>query len=427
MSTRRRALLVCAIALVALTLALLLRGGETPAGSFEAAALVQQEPRAAAAEAQRPAPQARASSRPVAPPVFDRVRVEKDEVCEGEENLVTVHAHTTDGNDDFLHYTVAGEAGAQVPLRAYVGRDGKPMSQYALAFSKDNVATRIELPPYRVKNCRPSRILVVTMRMLPNSVSEREFTAAVQALDGIPFTPAWYEWDFGDGSLEATADPFATHDYSGLAQKTAFTDLLVKVKALDGGGQSVEGRFPLHIRNVAFDTRRRGMATLFTQPTPRFPEIGTDGIVRQKFRIWHAEDVPVQITGATMSRLFLPEAPGSAPAPPDVAAIDHTSLLRHADLPPGVVREESLEFDFAAVPNTVYAVTVELQGTTSAGTPARGQLTILRPQPRPTRENSVPIQDPAMILKIRRAMAILKQDTVSQEDLSRLEREGKLQ
>jgi hypothetical protein len=32
-----------------------------------------------------------------------------------------------------------------------------------------------------------------------------------------------------------------------------------------------------------------------------------------------------------------------------------------------------------------------------------------------------------MILKIRRAMAILKQDTVSQEDLSRLEREGKLQ
>ena len=60
-------------------------------------------------------------------------------------------------------------------------------------------------------------------------------------------------------------------------------------------------------------------------------------------------------------------------------------------------------------------------------TPARGQLTILRPQPRPTRENSVPIQDPAMILKIRRAMSILKQDTVSQEDLSRLEREGKLQ
>src|SRR5436305_163854 len=240
MRGKHKALLafVAAIALVALLL--LSRRREDSVQGVAVAAMTPPQPAQLPQSSRRPAP-----SRPpgpaasVAPPVFDLVRLEKDEVCEGEENLVTVHAHTTDGNDDFLHYTVAGEAGAQVPLRAYVGRDGKPMSQYALAFSKDNVATRIELPPYRVKNCRPSRILVVTMRMLPNSVSEREFTAAVQALDGIPFTPAWYEWDFGDGSLEATADPFATHDYSGLAQKTAFTDLLVKVKALDGGGQSV--------------------------------------------------------------------------------------------------------------------------------------------------------------------------------------------
>ena len=48
----------------------------------------------------------------------------------------------------------------------------------------------------------------------------REFTATVQSLDGVPFTPAWYEWDFGDGALDATADPVAIHDYSGLAQKT---------------------------------------------------------------------------------------------------------------------------------------------------------------------------------------------------------------
>src|SRR4051812_34007180 len=70
----------------------------------------------------------------IAPPVFDEIRVEKEEVCEGEENLVTVRAHTTDGNDPFLHYTVAGEAGAQVPVRSFLGRDGKPMPQMAVAF-----------------------------------------------------------------------------------------------------------------------------------------------------------------------------------------------------------------------------------------------------------------------------------------------------
>jgi hypothetical protein len=425
MTNRRRALLVCAIALVGAILLLLLRDRDAPVYSVKAAAVAQ--PWEAAPEPQTAAtPKRAARSPPVASPVFDLVRVEKDEVCEGEENLITVHAHTTDGNDVFLHYTVAGEAGAQMPVRAYLGRDGKPAPQYAMAFSKDNVATRIELPSYRVKNCRPARMLIVTMRMLPNSVAEREFTATVRELDAVPFTPAWYEWAFGDGSFEVTAGPVAVRDYSGLPQRTAFSDLLVTVKALDGGGQSVEGRFPLHIRNIAFDTRRRGIATLFTEPAPRFPAIGADGVVRQKFRIWHAEDVPVQITGATMSRLFLPEAPGAAPARPETVAADHTRLLRHTEVPPRTAREEEFEVDFGAAP-TVYAITFELQGITATGMNARGQLTILRPAPRPTRENSVPIQDPAMILKIRRAMAILKQETVSQEDLWRLEREGKLQ
>ena len=58
---------------------------------------------------------------------------------------------------------------------------------------------------------------------------------------------------------------------------------------------------------------------------------------------------------------------------------------------------------------------------------ASGELSLLRPPPRPTKENSIPIADPAMQQKIRRAMAILHQDTVSQEDLFRLEREGRLQ
>ena len=90
------------------------------------------------------------------------------------------------------------------------------------------------------------------------------------------------------------------------------------------------------------------------------------------------------------------------------------------------MREESLEYDFGA-DTAAYAVTFEIQGVTPSGMQARGNLTLLRPPPRPTRENSVPIDDPAMMAKIRRAMAILKQDTVSQEDLWRLEREGKLQ
>ena len=427
MRNRRKVLLAGAIALSALVALLLFQDRKEPVQHLQTAAIVQAQ---APETSTRTQPLAPSTSLPASaaatPPVFDLVRVEKDEVCEGEENLITVHAHTTDGNEPFLHYTVAGEAGSQVPVRVYIGRDGNPPPQYAVAFSKDNVATRIELPPYRVKNCRPARILVVTMRMPPNSVGEREFTATVQTLDGPPFTPAWYEWSFGDGEAGVTPGPIAVHDYSALPQKTAFSDLLVKVTALDGSGQMVEGRLPLHIRNVAFATRLRGMATIFAVPVPRFPEAGPDGIVRQKFRLWHAEDGPVQIAGATLSRFFLPAKEGSAPAAPTTVALDHSRVLRHAEIPPGAFVEESLEYDFGANA-AVYAVTFAVQGVTASGLQARGELALLRPSPRPTRENTVPIQDPAMIQKIRRAMAILNQETVSQEDIWRLEREGKRQ
>jgi len=427
MRKRRKALLAGAIALTGLLALLSFQDREEPVQRLQTAALVQPQPAGPSSRTQPlAAPPPLPAPGTVSPPVFDLVRVEKDEVCEGEENLITVHAHTTDGNDPFLHYTVAGEAGSQVPVRAYIGRDGSPPPQYAVAFSKDNVATRIELPPYRVKNCRPARILVVTMRMLPNSAGERELTATVQTLDGPPFAPAWYEWSFGDGEAGVTPGPIAVHDYSALPQKTAFSDLLVKVKALDGSGQIVEGRLPLHIRNVAFATRLRGMATIFAAPVPRFPEAGPDGIVRQKFRLWHAEDGPVQIAGATLSRSFLPAKEGSAPAAPTTVALDHSRVLRHAEIPSGSFVEESLEYDFGA-DAAVYAVTFAVQGVTASGMQARGELALVRPSPRPTRENSVPIQDPAMIQKIRRAMTILNQETVSQEDIWRLEREGKLQ
>src|SRR5438105_4824812 len=427
MRRKHKALLAFAAAIALVALLLLSRRREESVQGVAIAALTPAQPPEPPQSARRPAPPtAPAAALAVAPPVFDLVRLEKDEVCEGEENLATVHAHTTDGNDSFLHYTVAGEAGSQVPVRAYLGRDGSAPAQYAVAFSKDNVATRIDLPRYRVKNCRPARILVVTMRMLPNSVGEREFTAAVQTLEGAPFTPAWYEWSFGDGESGVTPGPIAILDYSALPQKTAFSDLLVKVKALDGSGQMVEGMLPLHIRNVAFATRLRGMATIFAAPVPRFPEVGPDGVVRQRFRLWHAEDGPVQIAGATLSRFFLPASTGSAPAAPTAVALDHSRVLRHAEIPPGAFVEESLEYDFGA-DAAVYAVTFAVQGVTASGMQARGELALLRPPPRPTREHSVPIQDPALIQNIRRAMAILDQETVSQEDIWRLEREGKLQ
>jgi hypothetical protein len=51
----------------------------------------------------------------------------------------------------------------------------------------------------------------------------------------------------------------------------------------------------------------------------------------------------------------------------------------------------------------------------------------MRPPPKPTRENTIPETDPQRIARIRAALGILGTDSVSQEDLMRLEQEGRLQ
>ena len=153
--------------------------------------------------------------------------------------------------------------------------------------------------------------------------------------------------------------------------------------------------------------------------------MGSDGVVHQKFRLWHMEDAPVQITGATMAKMSVPAVSGGMPPSPNPVALDFAEILQHRNIDPGATIEETLEYDFGSDPD-VYAVVYEVHGVTPEGVQARGQLTVMRPPPRPTRDNSIPVEDPAMILKIRRAMEILKQETVSQEDIWRLEREGRL-
>src|SRR5689334_17758918 len=74
------------------------------------------------------------------PPVIDSITVEKDEVCEGEENLVTVRAHTPDDNDAFLHYQIGPTRGSPVALRSYLDDREKPSWHRITVFGKNNVA-----------------------------------------------------------------------------------------------------------------------------------------------------------------------------------------------------------------------------------------------------------------------------------------------
>lgn len=139
---------------------------------------------------------------PPEPPIIDEIKFEKTEVCEGEENLVTVKAHTP-GNrdDDYLHFTIAGEPGPAVPVRAFLDADGRPPKMFVQAFGRANVATTVEMPAYTIKPCKERRRLLVRHRLPPNTPADFEFRAEiVDVAAEAPMKPVKFVWRFGKGA-----------------------------------------------------------------------------------------------------------------------------------------------------------------------------------------------------------------------------------
>lgn len=89
----------------------------------------------------------RPSPPPAPAPIIDEVSVEKREVCSGEDNLISVRAHSPDGNDAYLHTTIGASTGMRVPLRVWRESDGTYELPTVTVFGKNNVATTVRVPP----------------------------------------------------------------------------------------------------------------------------------------------------------------------------------------------------------------------------------------------------------------------------------------
>ncbi|XXF79553.1 hypothetical protein P2318_07295 [Myxococcaceae bacterium GXIMD 01537] len=373
-----------------------------------------------------PAPE-RASPAPLSP-IVDEVLVEKQEVCSGEENLITVRAHTPDGNDAYLHYTVGNNTGQQVPLRVWRNDDGTYEVPPVTVFSKDNVATTVPVPRYTVKDCEPERLVQVLSRRLPNGEDDFELMAKVVERPvrpgepaPRPFRPVRYEWSFDGGPPKTTGGPLTEHTFSGVPGDGAlYSQHLIRVDVYDAAGKKATGRSSLQRLNTSFENLdKKGIVTLFAVGTPRFPSRGEDGVVRQTFRIHHQFKGPVRLTKVTALRAFIPTADG----PPSPEQVDAATLPVDT-IPEGPGVEVKVALDLTAEPDT-FALTYVLEGTSATGRPAHGTFTVMRPPPRPSKENSTAVTDPLLRARILKARELLQQEYVTDEDLFRLEREGR--
>jgi hypothetical protein len=364
-----------------------------------------------------------------APPVVDEILVEKPEVCSGEDNLITVRAHTTDGNDAYLHYTVGDGTGQSIPLRVWRNdADGSYELPHVTVFTRDNVSITVPVPAYQVKDCEPDRLVQVMSRRLPNSEEDFEFFAQVMEQPvkpgqpaHTPFVPVRYVWTFDGEDSETTQGPIVPHTLrSHTSSDSLYTQHLIRVEVYDASGHKETGRSSLQLLDTSFENlSKKGVITLLASGTPRFPVLDEGGVVRQTFRLYHHFRGPVHITRVTTVRAFM----GDKHGPPPPEQVDSTSLPV-SEVPEGQGTEVKLTFDTHAEPN-VFSITYALEGVSTDGHPARGTFSIMRPPPRPTRDNSTPITDPVLLAKVKRAREVLHQEYVTDEDLFRLEREGR--
>ncbi len=389
---------------------------------------------AAPAPAPQPARTAEAPAQPAeapkdpAAPVIDEITVEKTEVCEGEENLITVRAHTPDGTDEFLHYTIGGRIGPRVPVRSWIADDGEQPKLEVVAFGKNNVATKMEVPEFKVKPCKPQRMALITQNLRANTWGEFDFEVKLieQPAPGnasvLPFKPRSYEWKFGDGETATTEVPYITHGFEGRKQETMFSHFLIEVKVHGSNGEEpVLGRTSLQLLNSVFeDLATKGVVTLQVQLTPRFPELGSDGVVRQKVRLFHLRDRPVFIHNARVFKHQLNNPTGSSLE----QVVDPSSLLGSSIIPPGKGLEFEAKLDTHQEP-AAFSLEYALEGKDSEGLPVRGTFSVMRPPQKPTKENNNPVVDPLLKAKIIAARKILNRPYVTDEDLWALERQGK--
>lgn len=432
---RNRAFAFAALAAIALALLYLLSRDEPKQAMVapppSAGPKVVFGPAPIAPEPQQPEPPASNGPpkprAPGPPPIVDEIIVEKKEVCSGEENLITVRAHTPDGTDAFLHYTIGADTGAAVPVRATLDDDKKTTARKIAVFGAGNVMTLVDVPTYVVKDCSPGQGAFIVPQLRANTWADFDLEAKVMPLgakDGgtSSFVPVEWNWTFGDGTAARTTVPLVTHSYEDRPQNTLYSQMLVGVEIVSVNGDKIFGRHSLQLRNPVFeDFHDKGIVSLMVTLDPRFPEANAQGVVVQGVRLRHARPTALTIERA-MRFVQYPEQGGETkPVPVDVQ-----SLLGSTQIPAG---KDGLAFKVSWDPGLepdAFNVTYLLDGKTPEGWPVRGGFSVMKPPPKPTKESSQAVMDPVLKAKILAARKILGKEFVTDEDILRLEKEGKL-
>lgn len=355
-------------------------------------------------------------------PVIDEIVVEKTHVCKGEDVLVTVRSHDPKGTDDeWLRTVIDGQTGASMPLR-YLVDDSKAPRTIQVFGKNQRAVTLAKVPHVTVMDCSAPQIVQVGFALVPNAEDTFRIAVRVQTRqDQPPVNMCSFEWDFGDGKSASTAEPWVEHGYLERPQKGLDASFLIRARLLPcDGGTPLTGRTVLTLQNIYAEQKEtKRISGLIIVPDPRYPERGSDDVVRQNALVRTWENTPVRITKVTY-RDTIPSQSTEPLEPVDVSA---GSFLGRDTVGSDFIKV-ALSYDMKQNPGWLMR-RYELEGIASDGTRVYGSFTLMAPS-KLDRETSPKLEDPEMKERVIAAMKLTGKQQVSDEDLMRLEQEGKL-
>jgi hypothetical protein len=317
-------------------------------------------------------------------PIIDEIKVDKTEVCIGEEDFVTVRAHTPDGSDAFLNTQILDPvsrryvSGNRVPFRL----EEQASDDIKVIVSGKSGAAIAALPPVKVKDCVAVRQVVLEVRQPAASMERPLFKARV--IEHPPesgrfdsLEPISYDWDFGDGHTQTTNASETEHSYEARDQGVAYSSFLVTVTVKDAAGNEARGSRALSFANTGF------MTLMFQNQIAiraGVKEAGKPGGVlageHEQIWLYHGYSKPVHIEEATLRETVLDTdgreretfqrsySPDALIGFHDLKPRESRSVRDLTDLQPSGANKTAVRF-------------VELRGHSEDGKSANGKFTLL--------------------------------------------------
>jgi hypothetical protein len=185
-------------------------------------------------------------------PIIERVRVDKTEVCAGEENMALVDVTTVDGTEADIKITLTGAGfvgvgatGDHLPFRLFKELPEEAMPT-VVVMGAGGTRAEARVPFVKVKDCQPEPFVEITIRRAGDRGPD-VFDFEVVAHPAEPL--ASVTWTFGDGQTMTTTEPRLSHDFGQRRQNSRFSEFLVTATARTERAGSLTGSKTLELVN----------------------------------------------------------------------------------------------------------------------------------------------------------------------------------